>query len=354
MTTDPGDLELPALGATPEAEQHWLSRIWTRPDVRAAVRVASPTLAEQLDQLAEGTDPARIRRLTLAVTSYLLRWQRRPTPFGLFAGIVPALLGHAAKADFGTRHQIMARADAARLGALIDRLEAQPHLLVTANSGGSVRGDRFVIPARLDVPAERPDLLAEVSIRHTRPVRLALAAASTPVRFTQLADHLEAAAPAVPADTIVTMLTSLVQQGALLSSLRPPTTVVDGLPHVISQLRALGGGLPDIADLLTELCEIQRDLARHHKAAPLADAEPLGLTVTARMTTISRSEHAVAADTAVDGQIIVPHAVAQEAASAASVLLRLTTRPFGAETWRDSTSRSAPDTGPARSSACVT
>ncbi|MGP3965353.1 lantibiotic dehydratase [Nonomuraea sp. 3N208] len=43
----------------------------------------------------------------------------------------------------------------------------------------------------------------------------------------------------------------------------------------------------------------------------------------------------LAADTAVDGRISLPRTVLDEAAAAASVLLRLTTRPFGPEVWRD-------------------
>ncbi|TMR90636.1 lantibiotic dehydratase [Nonomuraea basaltis] len=346
VSTDPGNLELPDHLDDPDApasaDQQWLDCVWARPHVRAAIRVASPALAEQLDVVTSvGATPARLRRLVLAVVSYLLRWQRRPIPFGLFAGVTPALIGHAAKTSFGPGHQVVMRADGEWLSTLVDRLETHPGVLprlqVTVNNAGFVRGDRFVIPGRPhDTMAQQPGPLTEITIRHTRPVRAALAAAASPIAFAQLAEQLHAAFATAALDTITIMLTDLVKQGILLTSLRPPTTVVDGLPRVIAQLRAAGGGLPDVAALLTDLAEVQHALTCHHAADPLAHAELVSITAADRMIAICDSTgNVLAADTAVDGMICLPHAVVDEAAAAASLLLRLTSRPFGAEVWRD-------------------
>ncbi|MFG6197797.1 lantibiotic dehydratase [Nonomuraea sp. JJY05] len=341
VSTYPDDLELPGHLHDPDPpaseDRQWLAKVWARPDVHAALRTASPALADQLDTVRlEGSSPAKLRRLALAVASYLVRWQRRPSPFGLFAGIVPALVGHAAKAHFGTAHHVAVNADAAWLSTLIDRLETHPGVLprlpVMVNSAGFVRGDRFVVPGRSDdaTGGQQPGPFAEISIRHTRPVRLALSVAASPIPFAQLAEQLAAAFPSTQPGTITAMLTDLVKQGVLLTGLRPPMTVVDGLPYVIARLRAAGGGLPDVADLLTDLADIQHELARH------TTAEPISVAVTDRMTSICRVTGTVlAADTAVDGLVSLPHAVLDEAATAASMLLRLTTRPFGAEVWRD-------------------
>jgi lantibiotic biosynthesis protein len=40
---------------------------------------------------------------------YLLRWASRATPFGLFAGVAPAVLGPAALVRFGGRHMTVTR-----------------------------------------------------------------------------------------------------------------------------------------------------------------------------------------------------------------------------------------------------
>lgn len=335
VTTYPGNLELPELLDSGEpADPAWLGRIWARPDVRAAIMVASPALAEQTGKVLTSGDLARRTQVSMAVASYLLRWQRRATPFGLFAGVTPVQVGATATAKIGSAHGVAVRADGQWLSALIDRLEMHPdvlrHLLVTTNSMMMARGERVVIPARPGDGAD-PGPLKETSIRNLPPVRAALAAAATPIPFRSLADHLTTEFPGTPSSTVAAALTALVKQGFLLTSLRPPSTVVDGLPYVIDQLRATGDA-PDLAPVLAELTDIHRDLSSHHTIATLADVAPL----TARMRTLCKvSEQVLAADTAADAAITLPNTVLEEAASAASVLLRLTSRPFGAEVWRD-------------------
>jgi hypothetical protein len=70
----------------------WLAAVWARGEVREALAWTSPALCGQVEALlaAASSPPARIRRAALSVASYLLRWQRRPTPFALFAGVGPA------------------------------------------------------------------------------------------------------------------------------------------------------------------------------------------------------------------------------------------------------------------------
>jgi hypothetical protein len=66
--------------------------------------LASPVLSARLDQvLDDATTPCsvkEVRRAIVSVASYLLRWQRRATPFGMFAGVGAAGIGPAV-ADVG-------------------------------------------------------------------------------------------------------------------------------------------------------------------------------------------------------------------------------------------------------------
>ncbi|MGW3352866.1 lantibiotic dehydratase [Nonomuraea rubra] len=336
VTTYPGDLELPELLDSGEpADPAWLNRIWARPDVRAAITVATPELAEQTSQALTSGNPARQARISMAVASYLLRWQRRAVPFGLFAGVAPVEVGRVVTAAIGTQHQVVLRADAQWLNALVDHLEAHPaalpRLRVTTNSMIMVRGGRAVIPARPGDGTD-PGPSREVSIRHLPPIRKALAAATTPIAFRELADQLTAEFPGTPPGTVATTLTALVHQGFLLTSLRPPSTIQDGLPFVLDQLRAAAGDAPDLAPTLTALADLHRDLSARRAIVDLADIASL----TTRMRALcTGGDRMLAADTAADATIALPRAVLDEAAKAASALLRLTNRPFGAEVWRD-------------------
>ena len=178
-TTDPGGLGLPedmdlSADSVVESGRAWLARLWLRGEVRAALRVASPVLSRRIDAVLGGgcIGARQLRRVIVSTSSYLLRWQRRPTPFGLFAGVVVAPVGDEPTVWFGRSHRVVVRADAQWLSGLIDRLEQHPGLLprlpVVVNSAGFVRGDRFVVPARSGDAAPGQGASLEISVRHTR------------------------------------------------------------------------------------------------------------------------------------------------------------------------------------------
>ncbi|MER5646983.1 lantibiotic dehydratase [Streptosporangium sp. NPDC002524] len=346
-TTDPGDLVVPAhLDASdPAAVQAegrtWLAMIWSRDDVREALRVASPTLATRIDQfLTPGTRPAPIkdlRRAIMSTASYLLRWQRRPTPFGMFAGVTAAAIGPAA-AKIGAGHRALARVDAEWLQMLVDQLEShpglRPHLTVVADSGGIVRDGSFIVAERARVGARTPGPMREIVVPLTRPLQAALSAAASPIRFDALAEALAGSFSTASPEQIRGLLHSLVDQHILITSLCPPTTA-DPLAHVIGALRAAGAeDLPDTAAVLDQLEALSEHLAHPTTASPQSAGIPA--SAAAQMTRLTPGIRPVlAVDVALDGQITVPERVLEEATRAASVLLRLTTAPFGTAAWLD-------------------
>ncbi|GAA3516978.1 hypothetical protein FHR32_008705 [Streptosporangium album] len=347
-TTDPGDLELPTHldisdPAAIQAEgRTWLATIWSRGDVREALQMASPALATRIDQLlTPGTEPAPakdVRRAILSAASYLMRWQRRPTPFGMFAGVTAAAIGPAA-AKIGTGHRALLRADAEWLLMLVDQLEShpglRPHLMVVADSAGIVRDGRFIVAERAQVGARTPGPLREISVRHTRPVQAALAAAASPIRFDALADQLAGSFPAASPDKIRDLLHDLVDQHILITSLCPPATAADPLTYLIGALRAAGAkDLPDTATVLEQLDAISEQLARHNTSGP--QTAEIRASAATQMTGLAPGiGHVLAVDVRLNGRITVPERVLEEATRAASVLLRLSTQPFGTAAWLD-------------------
>ncbi|MGH3896682.1 MAG: lantibiotic dehydratase [Pseudonocardiaceae bacterium] len=273
-TTDPGGLELPedvdlySDDSVVESGRAWLARLRLRDEVRAALQVARPVLSRQIDAVLGGghIDARQLRRVIVSTSSYLLRWQRRPTPFGLFAGVAAASVGDEPTVWFGQNHRVIVRADAQWLSGLIGGLAQQPGLLprlhVLVNSAGFVRGDRFVVPVRSDDAQPGMGASLEISVRHTRPVHAALAGAAEPVRFGELAGRLCVQFPAASPDKVHTLLAELVTRHILLTSLRAPMTTVDGLAHLVEQLEAVGGAdLPEVADLFKELTAIYGELS---------------------------------------------------------------------------------------------
>lgn len=348
-TTHSGELmppEWPDLFGAPNAvvEQGyaWLARVWQQEEVRRAVEVASPVLSRQVDEaLARNrSNPRQVRRLVHSLASYLLRWQGRATPFGLFAGAGAAQVGGEMMVRWGGDHRVVARADMEWLGAVVSRLERHLLLLerlpVVANGAAFVRGDRLVIPGQ---PSDaRPGEFAplEVSVRHGRPVRAAIAAAREPVRFGELAARLTAEYPTATPEQISAMLAELVAQHVLLTGLRAPMTVPDALGHLRAQLDAVTADeLPDLASLVQELRAIHDELSRHNRNAS-STAQEIRATVADRMRVVCDvASQPLIVDLGLDCAITIPEAVIGEVEAAASTLVRLTPHPFGYPRWKN-------------------
>nr|WP_237534525.1 lantibiotic dehydratase [Streptomyces sp. SID3343] len=314
----------------------WLSRLWRDDRIRAGVGEASPDLSWGIEALVSGEvsgDPRRVRRAVLALGSYLLRWQGRPTPFGRFAGVAAVRIGPETKVRWGEAHRAFHRADAEWLADVVGRLLRCPELLdrlsVVANDCGRVRGDRFVAPgppAQGSSPGLAP---VEVSVRHTRPVRAALEAARSPVRYGELRALLVERFPAASREQVDRVLGGLLAQNLLISCLYAPMTSPDALGHVCGELRAANAHhLPAVRDDVHDLYAIHRRLT----ASPRVDPRE----ATERMRAASAvASTPLVVDTALDCDVRIPEQVVREARDAAAALYRLTPYPFGAPQWRD-------------------
>ncbi|MFH8466023.1 lantibiotic dehydratase [Streptomyces sp. NPDC017991] len=340
-TTDPSPADIPPGLNLDDAvsTRTWLVRIWQRPDVRNALSTASPVLSQTVESIVRGTPPPsrQIRRAALSVVSYLLRWRQRPTPFGLFAGTAPLTVETAPRVGWGHDHPVRLRADGEWISDVIQHLENDADLLerlpVIANNTAYVRGDRLAAPgppadghARLMAPVE-------ISMRLTRPVKAAMHAAQKPIRYQDLRDHLTALFPAGAGGGIEAVLRELLTQNLLITSLRPPMTVLDALDHVCAELKkADAHSLPDVGDYARSLYDLRDDLASHHETAAATNLQAL--------TTRMASQSAIApvpvlVDTVLHTSVQLPSAVVTEAQNAVTVLHRLSPLPYGYHHWRD-------------------
>lgn len=184
-----------------EASRAWLATAWARPEIADAISIASSGLARRIETvLGDAAMPTKqVRRATVATMRYLVRASGRHTPFGLFAGVAPASIGSAAKSRWGSEHQPSARADTQWVADVVDRLESDPELLkrlqVVFSNLATVRGQRLEVP-------QGPN---RVSVRHTSAVRAVRAAATSPIRFADLAATLAESFPSVASGTIGAM-----------------------------------------------------------------------------------------------------------------------------------------------------
>ncbi len=320
----------------------WLRQVWALDAVAAAVEHASPVLARQVEAVCAGRypDARQARRTVLSMARYLLRMTGRATPFGLFAGVAPASFGPGLAVRWGGGHRAVARADASWVADVIAQLESCPQLLerlpLIASNLSFVRGSRLVVPYPPPQHGENRTAPAEVSIQYTPAVRIAVEAARSPIRCDELAGKLAAEFPAAPPSKISGLLTGLVRQRVLISSLHAPATITDAFGHLLEQLETTGSGdIPQVAGLLRQLREISRGLARHNRAAATMSGRGIRAATADQMTALSATvRQPLAVDLRVDCALVLPRQVAREAEAAASALARLTAYPFGTTAWQ--------------------
>lgn len=250
----PGGLALPAwpdlTAAHPEEWLAWLGQAWALPGFAAAVTPAAPHLAAQITRALTGqvTGTRKLQRLTEAAVRYLLRWTTRATPFGRFAGAAPAELGERATLTWGGQHQAVTRPDDLLIAEHVATAEQDVTVLraaqVMTNTLGYPRGVTWVVP-RTGTGGGR---MQDTEISLTGPIRMALETARTPARFAGLAADITRTYPAA-AGAAERLLASLVQAGALLSSVRPPMTVTGPAAWLARHLTLPGLGTRIATDL---------------------------------------------------------------------------------------------------------
>ncbi|MGW0874287.1 lantibiotic dehydratase [Streptomyces sp. NPDC002740] len=314
----------------------WVRSVWGDAALAEAVRHASPVLAAQSEALCMSAAPdgRDVRRVGLSLARYLLRAGHRATPFGLFAGVATAAFGTPAKAIWGEAHVAVARASAEWLSQMVKQLEKSGELLpllsVVVNNTSFERDGQLIVPYQEDGPSGRRRAV-EASVELTAVVRIVLRAAGSPIRVEELAGKLTAEFPSVVPERVYGLLAGLIRRRVLVTNLQAPATEPDALGHVLARLDAVeAGSLVLLERTVRELRAVQAGL----QACDCADARE---SVAARMRNMvpGLRRHPLALDLRLDAHLTLPDEVAREAERAATVLTRLSARPYGSRAWAD-------------------
>lgn len=301
----------------------------TDPRVRRALAVGSVSLLTALDRSRQ-LPPARRddERMRAKLLRYLIRMSTRPTPFGLFAGVALTSCGEQTTLRVrATDATPRMRPDMAWLMTLVAEAEAngaiRTRLRLVANPLAVVGAGRITLaePAPTGAPPAGP-----VSVRATAPATRALELARLPIPCQELAQRLSEAFPSATPQKIETLLTDLQRQTFLVSDLRPPLTHADPAGYVAARLTAV----PEAGEVLTRLNAFRQ-------AATEWDRLPRDASTQALLTLLDRAgiptdgskESPVQVDMAMSLEGRLGTVIADEAARAAELLLRLTPAPNG-------------------------
>ncbi|MFF4988529.1 lantibiotic dehydratase [Streptosporangium saharense] len=324
----------PSLDRTAGGEQWrlWLAEAWSLPGVAQAVAIASPVLASRIVEVIQGSrhEAAAVRKMVMSLARYLVRMRGRATPFGTFAGVGVLRFGETPSVGWDPeRSFIRARADSMWMSLVIMALEEDAelrrHLPVVANDLLVVRGDRVVVPWQPHSGDLKRSASTEVSVRHTSVVRTVLDEAVSPIVVKDLIGKVSVTVPDVPIEDIDAMIARLIFGGLLVSSLRPPSTCVDRLDHVLARLRDAGAEtMPSVVHLVKELAAVYALMESDHDKA----------AVRMRGVAMPVADQPLMVDLRTDQEMVLPSRVAEEAAAAVGALVRMSPHPAGHPGWR--------------------
>lgn len=245
-----------------------LKAIATRPEVREALFLASPTLDDSIGLWLRAPESERGQEVERALVRYFQRMAGRATPFGLFAGCSVGTVDRETRLVIGAGAQSRrsSRLDANYLCALTDALARDPALRGAFShhpnsslyrAGGSFR----CVETRLDGTLRSHHLVA---IEPTEALEATLARARNGATLAALAAELAGGDVSLAeADRYVA---ELVENQVLVSDMTVPLTGPEPVRSVVEMLRSHAQTRPS-ADRLDE--------ARH--ALEAMDAAGLGI-----------------------------------------------------------------------------
>jgi thiopeptide-type bacteriocin biosynthesis protein len=236
-----GEALEPVLAADRKLLRERLLGLLSRPEVREAVFIGSPSLDESLAAWHRDPESERGQRVERALVRYLSRMAARPTPFGLFAGISFGAIAAATAFQLGAREESRrhTRLDNDYLFALLQTLPSdsvvRDALRYRPNDSlwfGAGRG-RYV-EARVDGKRRSYHL---VSVDDTPELRAMLELAAEGATRQALVEAL--ASRDTDAADARAFVDELIASQAVVPELQLPVTGDEPLPILIRELAAV-------------------------------------------------------------------------------------------------------------------
>ena len=273
-------------------------------------------------------EPPEDRSARGKLLRYQIRMSTRPTPYGLFAGVALGRFGPATDLTLAAMPPVMrARPDTGWLLSFISTLEARPELFrqlrLVAHPAAFVAAGRVFLNDPTPLSDGPPASAA--SVRATAAVQTVLSRAGGYVPYAELVEELCGVPGADPVKA-EQLLTQLWRQGLLLTDLRPPLTSSNPAGQVVDRLLSMPEPPPEATRLQAALTA----LAGWTQLGPVEAAVAWPRLEATLKTLHSTPDAPLEVDFALPMSSAVINAqVAQEAARAVELLLRLTPMPHG-------------------------
>ncbi|MGH3900482.1 MAG: lantibiotic dehydratase [Pseudonocardiaceae bacterium] len=258
-------------------------------------------------------------RLAATLRGYEIRARLRPTPNAVFAGVAPAVFSReTASLRLGGGHRARSNPSAAWLTAVCAQLLEDPDvlalLILTVSNLITRRGRRLEHEQQAAPGRTGPH---RVTVRATDATMLILRTCRAGATVDQVIAEVGRRWSTVPESVVRATVLGLVRAGFLLSDLLPGDLGDDPLGHLL-------GRLPAVSPVREKLASLRRLLADADQCRPGYPSR-LAALIAARdlADEISFQERALSVDVVADAHLVLPTALADQAARAAGVLWRI-------------------------------
>lgn len=217
-----------------------LAALFTRPEVREALFVASPSLFERSDLSASDAESDKGQKTERALLRYWARMCSRPTPFGLFAACSVGPIGREPRLTVAARQacQRRTRLDMYYLTALVEALEQDAAL--RDELSWRPNSSLYEIAGRIHYAEARTSQQQRsfhlVAVEATDYLRATLERARAGATVATLAEALVADDPDVTLEEAREFVASLIASQVLVSELAPHVTGPEPIHGVIERL----------------------------------------------------------------------------------------------------------------------
>ncbi len=258
-------------------------------------------------------------RLAATLRGYEIRARWRPTPHGAFAGVAPVrFVRESASLRLGDGHRARSNPSGAWLAAVCSQLledrDALSPLTLTTSNLITRRGRRLEHEQQAASGGPGPQ---RVTVRATDVTVLILEICRAGATIGQVISEVAQRWPTVPESVVTATALRLVRSGFLLTDLLPDDVGDDPLGHLLSRL-------PAASTWRGKLRRLRQLLADADRNRPGERGRLAGLTAARNLADeIAFRERALTVDVAADAHLVLPTALADEAAHAAGVLWRV-------------------------------
>lgn len=260
----------------PEDHRAALLDYVTRPEIREALLVASPSLDDRLETWLADPKRANGQKLESVLARYFARMAMRPTPFGLFAGSTLGFIGDHTRVTLqGTEgHRRHTRLDSDYLEGLVGALMRDPAIRASRryylNSSLYRMGSEVRYVEIHGAGRDRSHALASVEVSPALDLVLA-AMSSDGYDGEQLVSAIQGADPDVAREEALAFIDALIDAQLLVPDLGIPVTGVEPLHSLIAQLASTAAGTP-VARVLSGVRDELLEMDKAVPFRPLRDA----------------------------------------------------------------------------------